>query len=433
MKFAELLDLARTPDGLPPSRLASDLALVTTVSMDLAAARLPSPDPVELAARYERHRPAPVTAAVLTRDEEDGIARCLTALAQDIDHCLLIDSGSTDATVERARAARGDVRVLSAPWVDDFSHHRNLALRHIAEGWIVYVDADEVLRPEHAGRFRRALALLDFLLPATDFVVSPAIVDVEGPTYTNTQRVLRAGGPFRFRGRVHEHPYDDAGNAPARVQIDARLDHSGYLPEVIEKRGKRDLYGRLSRLCRDEEPDNPKWVYYEVRDTVDYRTASREELMTSFARVEATVAEPVAGAPDYRAERIVDAWILLCELAVRFGGADHIVRYAARLADAGRTVEATYYRTVMESSRLLGRLSALVDAVAAVEPDEEPGNRHLMARLFELQSTLALASGRYEAVVPAYRKAVARGAGESVTEDFEMLARVLPGVRDSTR
>lgn len=428
MKFAELLDLGHTPGGIPPSRLRADLALVGPLSPDLAGADLPGSDPAVLAVGYEHHRPAAVTAVVLTRDEQDTIASCLTALAQDVDDCLLIDSGSTDATVERARAARSDVRVLAAPWVDDFAHHRNLALEHISEGWIVHVDADEVLRPEHAGRIRRALGLLDFLLPTVDFVVSPAIVDIGGPAYTNTQRILRAGGPFRFQGRVHEHPYDGAGNAPARVRIDARFDHSGYLPEVIEKKGKRDLYGRLSRQCHAEEPDNPKWVYYAVRDTLDYRTASQEELMTAFALVEATVADTATGAPDYRTERIVDAWMLLCELAVRFGGTDHILTYATRLAEAGRTVEAMYYRTVMESSRLIGRLSTLVDGISSVESDEEPGNRHLMARLFELQSTLALASGRYEAVVPAYRKAVARGAGQSVAEDFEMLGSVLPTV-----
>ncbi|MFG3143756.1 hypothetical protein [Streptomyces sp. NPDC048243] len=48
------------------------------------------------------------------------------------------------------------------------------------------------------------------------------------------------------------------------------------------------------------------------------------------------------------------------------------------------------------------------------------------------QATLALSSGRYEAVEPAYGKAVARGAGQSVTEDFAMLGRLLPGPRSGT-
>ncbi|MFD8334073.1 glycosyltransferase [Streptomyces solisilvae] len=431
MKFSHLLDLVHVPGGIPASRLASDLALVTSVSLDLADTPLSSADPADLAAGYASYRPRPVTAVVLTCNEEERIAGCLSALADDVDHCLLVDSGSVDGTAGQALRARGDARILSAPWADDFSRQRNLAFGEVTDGWLCHVDADEVLAMSHAGRLRRALSVLDYLLPDADFVVSPVIADVDGPVYTNTQRVLRADGPFRFRGRVHEHPYDPDGRAPARVQVDARFDHSGYLPEVVDQRGKRERYVRLDRLARTEEPDNPKWVYYEVRDGLDHRSASEEELRAAFVLLAAHAGETLpAGPPGYRSERIVDSWSLLCELALGLGEADALRTYAALLGEAGRTVEATYYRTLLESSRLLGRLSALVDEIGSVQGAEEPANRHLMARLFELQSTLALASGRYETVLPAYQKSVERGAGHNVTEDFGMLAGVLAQLPD---
>ncbi|MFC7867949.1 glycosyltransferase [Streptomyces murinus] len=429
MKFSDLLDLRRVPGALPVSALAIDLALITSASQDLADAELPSSDPAALAAGYASCRPRPVTAVVLTADEEDSIATCLTALSDDIDDCLLIDSGSTDGTVEQALRARPGTRVLSAPWADDFSHQRNLAFDEAAEGWLCHVDADEVLVPAHTGRLRRALSLLDHLLPGHDFVVSPVIADIGGPVYTSTQRWLRADGPFRFRGRVHEHPYTEEGLAPPRVQVDVRFDHSGYLPEVVERKGKRERYVALDRLGRAEEPDNPKWVYYEVRDGLG-PSMSEQEARSAFTMLAAATADAAPEEPGYRTERTVDSWSLLCELAVRLGDADALRTYTDLLARAGRMVEATYYRTLMEAGRLLGRLSVLVDGVTAVESAEDPSNRHLMGRLFALQSTLALASGRYEAVLPAYRKADARGTGRSVAEDFEMLARVLAEARE---
>ncbi|MFJ4788961.1 glycosyltransferase [Streptomyces sp. NPDC088794] len=426
MKFSELLDLVPVPGGIPESGLASDLALVTSVSLDLADTALPSSDPVELAAGYVSYRPRPVTAVVLTGNEEERVAGCLSALADDVDHCLLIDSGSTDGTAEQALRARSDARIRSAPWADDFSRQRNLAFDEVTDGWLCHVDADEVLAPSHAGRLRRVLSVLGYLLAGSDFVVSPVIADVGGPVYTNTQRVLPADGPFRFRGRVHEHPYDPDGHAPARVQVDVRFDHSGYLPEVIEKRGKRELYGRLNRLARAEEPHNPKWVYYQVRDGLDGRSASEDELRAAFALLAAHAGDAVpVGPPGYRSERIVDSWSLLCELALGLGEAGALSTYTALLMKAGRTVEARYYRTLVESSRLVGRLSALVDELSSVQADEEPANRHLMARVFELQSTLALAAGRYETVLPAYHESLERGAGRNVTEDLDTLARLL--------
>ncbi|MFD8393623.1 glycosyltransferase [Streptomyces sp. NPDC059680] len=424
MKFSDLLDLLPEPGGVPASALADDLALITAVSPELADAPLPAADAAALARGYVAHRARPVTAVVLTANEEERIAACLTALADDVDHCLLIDSGSTDGTAEQALRARPGTRILSAPWADDFSRQRNLAFGEVTEGWLCHVDADEVLVAAHAGRLRRALCLLDYLLAGRDLVVSPVIADQGGPVYTNTQRVLRADGSFRFRGPVHEHPYTPDGLAPPRVQVDVRFDHFGYLPEVIDERRKRELYVRLDRLARATEPDNPKWVYYEVRDGLD-PAASEEEVRSAFALLASATGDTAPDRPGYRTERTVDSWSLLCELAVRLGDGDALRTYPALLAKAGREVEATYYRTLVESSRLLGRLSALVDSITAVESAEEPANRHLMGRLYELQSTLALASGRYETVVPAYRKATARGAGRSVTEDFGMLAGVL--------
>ena len=432
MKFSDLLTLVRESGPFSQSKLASDLSLVTSVSLDLADVALPSSDTDELATAYMSYSPRPVYAVVLTRDEEERIERCLAALAEDIDHCLLIDSGSTDSTIARAMKARTDTCIVSAPWANDFSLQRNIAFREVHNGWLCHVDADEVLTSAHAGRLRRALSALDFLLGDHDFVVSPVIADVDGPVYTNTQRIIPADGPFRFRGRVHEHPYDRRGYAPARVQIDVRFDHSGYLPEVIEQRAKRHLYVKLDKLCRAEEPDNPKWVFYEIRDGLDLTSASAAEVRAAFAQLaEAAGTTVPAGPPGYRTERVVDSWALLCELALRLGEADALMTYTTLLGEAGRTVEATYYRTLWESSRLLGALSALVDRIASVGAEEEPANRHLVARLFDLQASLGLASGRYEVVVPAYREATARGAGQGVGEDLTRLARLLADVPGS--
>ncbi|MFG2408593.1 glycosyltransferase [Streptomyces brevispora] len=424
MNLGELLKHFRRDTGRPTG-LAADLLPIASLSPSLAAAPLPVDDWRQLADRYETHRTASVTAAVLTCNEEDNIGNCLTSLVDDADRVLLIDSGSTDKTVDAARRARADVRVLVASWVDDFAHHRNIALSETTDGWVWYVDADEVLASADAGRVRRVLSALDFLLPHLDLVVSPTIVDTDGTTYCNTQRVLRADTAHRFRGRVHEHPYDDAGYAPARVEIDCRFTHSGYRPEVMEQRGKREEYGRLLAMCRKEEPDNPKWVYYLVRDTLDYRTATPDRLRALFGELATVAKGAVDGRPDYHVERTADSWALLCELALRFGGTEEILEYTGLLQSVDRTVEATYYRTVMEAGRLIGRLSALVDGVTAAEADRAPATQHLMGRLFELQATLALASGRYEVVRPAYEKAARLGVGSSVIDDFRMLRQLL--------
>lgn len=96
----------------------------------------------------------PLTAVVLTRNEADNIAACLEAMAE-IDDVVVLDSGSTDATIDNARSARPDVRVFVNPFVD-FGAQRNWAIDHceIRHSWLLFVDADEICDVEFIEELR---------------------------------------------------------------------------------------------------------------------------------------------------------------------------------------------------------------------------------------------------------------------------------------
>ncbi|MCX3064007.1 glycosyltransferase [Streptomyces beihaiensis] len=427
MNITDLIQLAHSA---PPSPLWEDVKLINAVSHELAAEPLPITDVDSLVDGYDRFPCPPVTAAVLTRDEAGLIGPCLSALVHDAGQVLVIDSGSTDDTLLHAAAAHPQVRALEVPWSDDFAHHRNVALREIPDGWVMFVDADETLYEEDAGHIRRALHALDYLLPDTDLSVCPVITDLDGTTYTENRRILRAATSSRFRGRVHERPYDPAGNIPPRAYVSARFSHRGYTPEEVARKQKRSRNGHLLSLCREEEPANPKWIYYEIRDTVDRRTAGPEALKEHFARLATAVEalEPSDG-PDCVSELRSDFWVLLCELALGFGGTAEVTHWADRLEAVGGHIEATYFRSVMETSRLVSRLSVVADRITGMEKWETPDNRLLLARLFELQTTIALACGRYELVVPAHRKATERGAGAGLNDDIEELGELIDSLR----
>ncbi|WP_030670011.1 glycosyltransferase [Streptomyces sp. NRRL B-1347] len=426
MRFAELMEQAGRsgPDGGGP--LAADLRLITAVSRALHEAPVAPPgDWPSLTARYAREgRPPPVTAVVLTRDEEASIGSCLHALEDEVDRVLLIDSGSTDRTLDIAADATDALTVLAAPWADDFAHHRNLAFAHVSAGWLIHVDADESLNAATSGRIRRALAVLDYLLPDTDLAVCPRVTDTDGRSYPDLPRAVRAGTALRFRGRVHEHPYDIRGNAAPAVHVDVRFEHTGYEPAVIERKDKLAARERLVELCRSQEPDNPKWAFYQVRAALRAPTspARSREL---FTRLQSALSRCPTDAPDYARERVPDSWALLCELALRYGSEQDVHTYAARLDDAHRALEATYYRTLVESSHAVTALSRMVDDIGAVT---EHGHGHepwpATGRLHELRSMLALACGRYDDARRALADARAHGTGDGVAAQLSALARL---------
>ena len=91
---------------------------------------------------------------ILTKNEEKNIAETIQSARQCTDEVILIDSGSTDRTVEIAEKA--GARVVYRAWTNDFSAQRNFGLSATDATWVLYLDADEHLTPELASAIRRA-------------------------------------------------------------------------------------------------------------------------------------------------------------------------------------------------------------------------------------------------------------------------------------
>lgn len=80
-----------------------------------------------------------LSATVITYNEADRLADCLASLAF-CDEVVVVDSGSTDATCEIARAH--GARVLTRPF-DGFRSQKQYAVEQAAHDWILSLDADE--------------------------------------------------------------------------------------------------------------------------------------------------------------------------------------------------------------------------------------------------------------------------------------------------
>jgi glycosyltransferase involved in cell wall biosynthesis len=88
-------------------------------------------------------QPPTVSACVIARDEAARLPACLAS----VDFCgeiVVVDSGSTDATVEIAKAC--GARVVEQSWLG-FPAQRNVALEHASGDWVLEIDADERITP----------------------------------------------------------------------------------------------------------------------------------------------------------------------------------------------------------------------------------------------------------------------------------------------
>lgn len=94
-----------------------------------------------------------VTATVITLNEAAHIEACLASLAW-ADEVIVVDSGSTDGTPDRARSK--GARVVVKDW-PGYSNQKNFAAGEAAHDWILSVDADERVTPELANEIRQLL------------------------------------------------------------------------------------------------------------------------------------------------------------------------------------------------------------------------------------------------------------------------------------
>lgn len=89
----------------------------------------------------------PISVIILTKDEELNIADCIKSLER-FDEVIVVDSGSSDRTVNLAKETRADVGVFEHPFMD-FGDQRNWALDNVEPKyeWIMFLDADERCTP----------------------------------------------------------------------------------------------------------------------------------------------------------------------------------------------------------------------------------------------------------------------------------------------
>ena len=90
-------------------------------------------------------KPATLSVCMIVRDEEEMLGESLESVSGVADQLVVVDTGSTDATVEIARSHGAEVHHFQ--WIDDFAAARNQSIRIATANWILWLDADERVEP----------------------------------------------------------------------------------------------------------------------------------------------------------------------------------------------------------------------------------------------------------------------------------------------
>jgi tetratricopeptide (TPR) repeat protein len=84
--------------------------------------------------------------SIIVKNEEIALPKCLHSVKDVVDEMVVLDTGSSDRTVEIARQL--GAKVYHYEWCNDFSAARNEALKYVEGEWVLVLDADEILTPQ---------------------------------------------------------------------------------------------------------------------------------------------------------------------------------------------------------------------------------------------------------------------------------------------
>ncbi|NPV73032.1 MAG: glycosyltransferase [Pelotomaculum sp.] len=142
-----------------------------------------------------------ITLAMIVKNEAGNLKRCLDSVSGQVDEIVIVDTGSTDETLEIAR--RYTDKIYHFPWGGDFSAARNFAIEKAGGEWIISLDADEEL-VSGTGDLKRLVArdkhLEAYLLPLNN----PTAGSPGEYNRFLVLRLFRNNGRYRFRGKIHE-------------------------------------------------------------------------------------------------------------------------------------------------------------------------------------------------------------------------------------
>jgi Tfp pilus assembly protein PilF len=216
-----------------------------------------------------------IALSMIVRNASATLTACLDSVNGVVDQIVIADTGSTDTTVEIARAS--SARVIEIPWNNDFSEARNRSLAEVREDWVLVLDADEVLDPRAKSAIPNLcnerdvagyqVSIRNYFLSLEDRIWDqPAKPNDSSlpaakayPAYVEHEnvRLFRRDPRIYFVGRVHESVGSRIeGNGLRLGRASFMIHHFGLVADAETRARKNRFYRNLGKMKVDEMPTN---------------------------------------------------------------------------------------------------------------------------------------------------------------------------------
>lgn len=199
---------------------------------------------------------------MIVKNEEDCIERCLKSVQDTVDEIIIVDTGSTDRTIDICQHFE-KAKIETFKWNDSFADARNHSIEKATGDWILWIDADEELDEKDRDKIREGSHFVDYDLITLHLVnYYGDIVDPNKSTDLAHPRLFRNNG-LRFKNKMHEC-LDYAHFPKERIgYLDVKIHHYGYMDHITKKKMKKNR--NLMMLKKQiEQGENEYWAHYYI-------------------------------------------------------------------------------------------------------------------------------------------------------------------------
>ncbi|MDR2571252.1 MAG: glycosyltransferase family 2 protein [Oscillospiraceae bacterium] len=234
---------------------------------------------------------------MIVKNEEKNIEKALSWAKGIAFEQIVVDTGSTDKTVEIAR--KMGAKIYNFEWINDFGAAKNFAIEQATGDWIAFLDADEYFSPEDAKK------LMPFLkhirqtpeLKNTWLVIQCPWVNIDeyGETMSimTQERLFRNIPSIRYVGKIHERLSVDIENTVHGDDI--AIIHTGYSRAAYAETNKVERNIDMLKTSLEATPDDLNLKSY-LADAIKAKIQMKgETAINRFDEVDALFREVING------------------------------------------------------------------------------------------------------------------------------------------
>lgn len=200
-----------------------------------------------------------ISLSMIVKNEGKHLFDCLNSVKDFVDEIILVDTGSTDNTLEIAKSF--NAKIFFFEWNDDFSDARNFSLSKCTGDWILYLDADERLDINSAKKIK-------FLSEQNDnvgFYCTIVSYDSELQRSNSIRyvRFFRNNPEAKFTGKVHEQITPSLEKLNYKfIHSDLLIHHIGY--DISNDGKKQKALRNLKLLQKDFKVSPNDYILFQI-------------------------------------------------------------------------------------------------------------------------------------------------------------------------